>query len=181
MRKNAAQRNADLNAVDRGRGQRIVALLQESLVTRIWSACASRLCSRGRHWERSIGRKTSRRVIRDFCCSTAAVPSSRVVVWPSRNALQPADRPPGRVGCSYRRTRKIKRRNSPERDAVFPLRAAGGLLERRYKEPGNPLRRYARIRHHILAWPGLAWPAISVSPATTRARAHARAHLVPVS
>jgi len=62
----------------------------------------------------------------------------------------------------------------------FPFVAAGGLLQRRYKESDYPLRRYSRttpahLRHLLarldLAWLGPAWPADARGSTCNDARA----------
>lgn len=153
-----SRRSPQTRAVDRD--------IAAKIVGRIRRACASEALRSEMHRGRlSEDRWTE---CRDFCRNTAAqgfLPSAsgRRATRCSRLAGRrgwPPRAPRRRVesNARYCRTRKIKRRNSPGRDAVFPLRIAGGLLERRYKEPGNPLRRYARhysCSLHNLDWPGL--------------------------
>jgi len=82
-------------------------------------------------------------VIRDFRAAITSPPPS---------GQPPNNRGGGRgrrgddpgESAGYRRTRKIKRRNSPGGMRRFPFVAAGGLLQRRYKESDYPLRRYSR-------------------------------------
>lgn len=84
----------------------------------------------------------------------------------------------GRVGgCSYRRTRKIKRRNSPGRDAAFPSSGCRRVVGKENIQRGlrsHPLRRYSR---YTLAWSGLAIPAANTIFTCNEMRARARTFL----
>jgi len=127
-----------------------------------------------------------RRVIRDFraAITTPSLPSGyrqTTTAVPQPGERRREDDPGGSRGSAgYRRTRKIKRRNSPEGMRCFPFVAAGGLLQRRYKESDYPSRRYSRTTparlHHLparldLAWPGQAWPADARGSTCNDARA----------
>lgn len=166
------------------RKQRIVVLLVKSLVARIRSAYASRLCGQEDIEEgRSAGRPTG-----EWYAISAAIPSSRCSLSHRRLATEQrgaADRSAERrlVDRVESDAAIVGRERSngeilPGGMRCFPFVSPEGYWKGDTKSRSSPLWRYARNQHHSCILYNLAWLGLQYQLHLQRgvyARAHVRA------